>query len=220
MQGLLAFQRYFDFSGRSARAEYWQFMGIYVLALAVAYVLDLALSGPYGTPTLTVLVVLICIVPAYTASVRRLHDRGRTGRWIIAHIALTVTALVLIAAVARTRYTTTGDLLQTISRIVGLCNLGLSVFLLFELVRRGYGGSNEYGADPLMHPADAPTLAKLTDWAHQARAGAPKTPTPSPLTASTHDPLDQIERLAKLRDAGLLTAEEYDQKKAAYLARL
>jgi hypothetical protein len=79
MQGLLALQRCFDFKGRSARAEYWQFAALYLLSCVIAYLLDLAFSGPYATPTLTILVWLVGIVPNLSVSVRRLHDRDRTG---------------------------------------------------------------------------------------------------------------------------------------------
>jgi hypothetical protein len=34
------------------------------------------------------------------------------------------------------------------------------------------------------------------------------------------DPLDQIEKLGKLRDSGLVTQEEFEAKKADLLARL
>ena len=38
--------------------------------------------------------------------------------------------------------------------------------------------------------------------------------------APAADPLDQIEKLGKLRDSGLVTQEEFEAKKADLLARL
>jgi hypothetical protein len=46
----------------------------------------------------------------------------------------------------------------------------------------------------------------------QRRPGAPKPP-------SSEDRLDQLERLARLRDAGVLTDEELEREKARVLAR-
>ncbi len=49
------------------------------------------------------------------------------------------------------------------------------------------------------------------------RESAPAPPDPS---ASTADPIEQLKRLGELRDAGVVTAEEFEAKKADLLARL
>lgn len=220
MQGLVAFQRYFDFAGRSGRAEYWQFIGLYLLALAVGYVLDLALSGPHETPTFTVLVVLICIVPAYAATVRRLHDRGRTGKWVIAQLGLAISSVILLAALERSRYTAAGDVLLILARAVSVTNFGFSVYILVQLVLRGDAGSNEYGADPMSSPIAAPTLQGLSSWARPAASSGSSTAAQNRKSPPAGDPLEQIERLAKMRDAGMLTDDEFQAQKASYLGRL
>ena len=78
-------QKYADFSGRAARAEYWWF----VLAIIVCYVIiniiesligiNRMVLGIYGP--LMVLLWLATLVPQIAVSVRRLHDTNRTGWW-------------------------------------------------------------------------------------------------------------------------------------------
>lgn len=48
----------------------------------------------------------------------------------------------------------------------------------------------------------------------------PETPAPKAPRGKQPDVVDQLERLAKLRDAGVLTAEEFDAKKQELLSRL
>jgi len=220
MQGLLALQRYFEFHGRSARAEYWQYFGLYVLACAIAYLLDLAFSGPYATPTLTIIVWLAGIVPGYAVSVRRLHDRDRTGRWMILSAILGGATLLLSLAAFQARYTTLGGVLAQVANIPNIANFVLSIFLLVQVVKRGTDGSNQYGSDPLVDATPAPTFADLASRAQSAAANAGINVPPPARRPTEGDPLEQIERLAKLRDAGMLTDEEFAQQKAAYLSRL
>lgn len=67
MQGLLAFKRYYDFTGRSSRAEFWQFMGLVTVAYIVSAVLG-GMNEATPLPMLTVLVMLATIVPTYAVS--------------------------------------------------------------------------------------------------------------------------------------------------------
>lgn len=45
-------------------------------------------------------------------------------------------------------------------------------------------------------------------------------PPAAPVAASTPDPMEQLRKLGELRDAGILTPEEFETKKAAILARM
>lgn len=220
MQGLLALQRYFEFSGRSARAEYWQFTGLFAVTFVVAYLLDLAFSGPYATPTFAIIVWLAALIPGIAVGVRRLHDRDRTGRWMVLSAGLGAVTFLLSLAAVQSRYTALGDVLTQASRVPGLANLALSIFLLVQFVKPGTKGPNQYGPDPLVDAAPAPTFADLASRAQSAAANAGINMPPPTRRPTEGDPLDQIERLAKLRDAGMLTDDEFAQQKAAYLSRL
>lgn len=82
----LAVRRYADFSGRSRRKEYWYFTLYYV----VVYVSLLALDGATGliddrgrTGVFSAVFSVLTVVPALAVTVRRLHDTGRRGWWML-----------------------------------------------------------------------------------------------------------------------------------------
>ena len=89
---LLALRRYIDFSGRSRRREYWMFV---LLVLAVSLAAGLAMIAVVGsfrtqaemTSRFTVwagLAILPLIVPLIAVTIRRLHDLGLSGWWLLA----------------------------------------------------------------------------------------------------------------------------------------
>lgn len=79
--------RYFEFSGRSTRRQYWGFhLGFVLLAIA-AVISDHELLGHRWSAAsrelgpLTLFVVLVHTWPGVTVTVRRLHDTARSGWW-------------------------------------------------------------------------------------------------------------------------------------------
>lgn len=78
-----SFARYGEFRGRTSRAEFWWFVLFWQLAAAL-------LLG-FGDDGLT-LAVLALPVPAIASAVRRLHDTGRSGWWVL--LAITWVGLV------------------------------------------------------------------------------------------------------------------------------
>lgn len=73
------FQQYAGFTGRARRSEYWYFVLFTVLVYVAASVVDAVL----GIPVLTLLAVLALLVPTLAVTVRRLHDTGRSGWWML-----------------------------------------------------------------------------------------------------------------------------------------
>lgn len=55
---------------------------------------------------------------------------------------------------------------------------------------------------------------------HAPTAPDPSTAIPAPAPAAAPDPIEQITKLGQLRDAGVLTEEEFTSKKAEILARM
>ena len=84
---------YADFSGRARRAEYWWFALFNLLVSVVAQVVD----SSFGTdPLFRVLVTLGLFVPGLAVGVRRLHDVGRSGWWILIALVPIVGFIVLL----------------------------------------------------------------------------------------------------------------------------
>lgn len=74
-----ALTQYVGFTGRARRSEYWFFVLFTVLATVVAAVIDAVI----GAPVLGLVVALGLLLPSLAVSVRRLHDTGRTGWWML-----------------------------------------------------------------------------------------------------------------------------------------
>ena len=64
--------KYDNFSGRTGRREYWQFLLFYILLVAIGSVIDLKLET---------LVALILLLPLLAVGSRRLHDAGESPWW-------------------------------------------------------------------------------------------------------------------------------------------
>ena len=78
--------RYFEFSGRSSRTQYWMFQLTMLVILVAAVSFDIVLAkqtfdGEHFGGFLTLFVCFIHIVPGITVTVRRLHDSGHSGWW-------------------------------------------------------------------------------------------------------------------------------------------
>ncbi len=73
------FHQYAGFTGRARRSEYWFFVLFTVLVYVAASVVDAVL----GIPLFTLVVALGLLVPTLAVSVRRLHDTGRSGWWML-----------------------------------------------------------------------------------------------------------------------------------------
>ena len=77
-----AFTGYANFSGRSTRAEYWWFFLFNVLVSIVAGTIDSAVFGA-GQNVLGTIAWLGLIIPNIAIAVRRSHDIGKSGWWVL-----------------------------------------------------------------------------------------------------------------------------------------
>jgi uncharacterized membrane protein YhaH (DUF805 family) len=91
-------QKYADFTGRARRSEYWWFFLFNVLVGAVASVIDSILGTRYGSGTglVQALVQLALLIPGIAVGVRRLHDTGRSGWWLLIGLVPIVGWIVLL----------------------------------------------------------------------------------------------------------------------------
>lgn len=80
-----ALKQYADFNGKASRQEYWMFVLFYIIFAAAVSILDrfLGLEGAYGAGLLGSIYGVILLIPSLSAAVRRLHDRGNSGWWIL-----------------------------------------------------------------------------------------------------------------------------------------
>jgi uncharacterized membrane protein YhaH (DUF805 family) len=87
------FSKYATFSGRSSRSAYWWFYLFAVLVIIAAVVADEAL----GTGGVIYLLVLLGLfLPNLAVTVRRLHDAGHSGWWVLINILPIIGFIVLL----------------------------------------------------------------------------------------------------------------------------
>ena len=94
---LAPWKKYAVFSGRAQRMEYWIFSGVnlvisYVLAFIEGF---LGIAPELETSVLAGLFTLAVLLPALGVTIRRLHDTGRSGWWILIGIVPLIGAIVL-----------------------------------------------------------------------------------------------------------------------------
>lgn len=87
-----ALSKYFTFSGRSRRKEYWSFMAVNFIFGFVIGFLD-ALTGVTALGYIAVGYQLLILIPSITLFVRRLHDTGRSGWHFFIPLGLSVMML-------------------------------------------------------------------------------------------------------------------------------
>ena len=91
-------KKYAVFSGRARRKEYWMFFLINLLISAVLIAID-SLIGTFsqtGFGLLQGLYSLAVLIPSIAVTVRRLHDTGRTGWWILIGLIPVIGGIVLL----------------------------------------------------------------------------------------------------------------------------
>jgi uncharacterized membrane protein YhaH (DUF805 family) len=87
--------KYATFSGRACRSEYWWFVLFYALVSLVAVPLDRFLGTAAGEVGFFDLVSRIALtVPFIAVGVRRLHDVGWSGWWLLTIVPSTVLAFM------------------------------------------------------------------------------------------------------------------------------
>lgn len=87
--------KYATFSGRAARSEYWWFALFSVIASSILTVIDTAIFGSdFGV--LGPIFSIAVLVPSIAVGVRRLHDLGRSGWWLLIILIPLIGILILL----------------------------------------------------------------------------------------------------------------------------
>jgi uncharacterized membrane protein YhaH (DUF805 family) len=72
-------QNYATFSGRARRSEYWYF---FLFNVIIAFVLGFV-GGLMGTTVLSNIYTLAVLIPGIAVGVRRMHDVGKSGWFLL-----------------------------------------------------------------------------------------------------------------------------------------
>ena len=102
-------KKYADFSTRASRKEFWSFALFYwFLCLAmfmISILVDVVFEHSFQMFRLmvgvSVIIALLLMVPTYAVCVRRLHDTGRSGWWILLYFIPCIGAIALLIMLCR-----------------------------------------------------------------------------------------------------------------------
>jgi uncharacterized membrane protein YhaH (DUF805 family) len=140
----LGFKHYFDFNGRTTRAEFWWWallITLFGLIPFVGWIVRIAL-----------------LIPSISVTTRRLHDVGKSGwQQLWGLLALSPLIVVLLGAVF------VGDtIVYTLASlffyliIIFAISIGLASMFIHWLAKKGETGSNKYGPDPRQPTSQQP----------------------------------------------------------------
>jgi len=91
-------KKYAAFTGRARRREYWTFTIVNdIISLVLSVIEDLTgIAAETDIGVLIVIFSLFVLIPSLAVSVRRLHDTGRSGWWLLIGLIPIIGALVLL----------------------------------------------------------------------------------------------------------------------------
>lgn len=92
-------KKYAVFSGRARRKEYWYYFLFNFLFMTAFLMLDNTLGlldKETGVGVISSIYALAVLLPGLAVAVRRLHDSGRRGWWVLIAVIPLIGAIVLI----------------------------------------------------------------------------------------------------------------------------
>ncbi|HEY0419803.1 MAG TPA: DUF805 domain-containing protein [Acetobacteraceae bacterium] len=84
--------KYADFNGRASRSEYWWFALFCIVVNIVMSFID----RQTGMGVLSILVSVALLLPALAVGARRLHDRDRSGWFLLLSLIPLVGSIILL----------------------------------------------------------------------------------------------------------------------------
>lgn len=96
---LIALKKYAVIDGRARRKEYWYFFLFNLIIMLLLSTVDYTVGTvdiESGTGLFGTLYALAIFIPSITVGVRRLHDLGRTGWWMLLSLIPIIGSIILI----------------------------------------------------------------------------------------------------------------------------
>lgn len=88
--------KYATFSGRATRSEYWYSVLFYYLLFLPVIFLGKIIDSPEFIIVLFSVLSLILLVPSLAVCIRRLHDTGKSGWWLLLALIPYIGSLIVI----------------------------------------------------------------------------------------------------------------------------
>lgn len=154
-------RQYAGFSGRAPRSEFWWWFLLTLVLGLVAGTVDLAVAAVVGVSPFNLLLTLVLFLPTLAVTVRRLHDSGLAGWWVLLLYGLPLASGVVVVVALVTLVVgavqgsdlarggadggaalTGGLVLLGVAAVAGLASV---VMWLVMMLRPSTPGPNRYG---------------------------------------------------------------------------
>jgi uncharacterized membrane protein YhaH (DUF805 family) len=137
-------QQMFSFNGRTSRLGYWRTQITLLLAAALFWCGGFLLADVTGVGAWSAIALggaILIYLPVIALLFRRLHDRNKSGWWLL--------ALYLAPFAISVALNAEPNLGEVATLVLSLIGLALWLWGFVEIgLRRGTPGPNRYGPDP------------------------------------------------------------------------
>ena len=95
------FSQYVGFSGRARRSEYWWFaLFVFIIEFILAFLGKMNGAGDIqGMNIFTILTGIFCLaifLPSLAVTIRRLHDTGKSGWWVLLYLIPVIGEIIIL----------------------------------------------------------------------------------------------------------------------------
>ncbi|GFE48835.1 hypothetical protein So717_05880 [Roseobacter cerasinus] len=148
------FRKYFTFSGRASRSEYWWFtlfaIALGLVASGLETFINAATDTPEGPLILSGAASLATLFPSLAVTWRRLHDIDRSGLWYPGlMLGIPLGSGLLLAGIGMLLSQVQGLYVGATLQLITLALLGICLIILIVwLCKKSQPGPNKYGPNP------------------------------------------------------------------------
>jgi len=140
------FFNYANFNGRASRAEYWWWMLFAVVSVAVAACIDLVAFPGWFVRPFAILVIIAAGLPSLSVTVRRLHDSGKAGWWVLISVFAKILFAAAVVSVVVEHPLNPLDYMANVFVIVPLAIIAaIGMVLIVLMLIPGSDGNNRFG---------------------------------------------------------------------------
>ncbi|WP_430510170.1 DUF805 domain-containing protein [Gottfriedia solisilvae] len=139
-----ALKNTFNFKGRARRKEYWMFRLVDFLFLISFFITGFLVAGekiPEVVGVIPKIYDVLIFIPYLSVSVRRLHDIGKTGWWVLMLVPSKCSLYMGIDVSSRTM--TFVSITMLVTSLIGI------IILFMFACKDSQKGENKYGFNPI-----------------------------------------------------------------------
>ena len=181
------YRNYANFRGRTSRATFW-YTQLWLLAPSYGAMLIDYLIWHRNIGVFYTIYAVLTVTPGFALNFRRMHDSGRSAWHLLWYFTI----------------------------------IGIIPVLYWLGFKPGTIGPNRFGNDPLTPASPRQTSAQTLVGGTSGTGSPPDTPPTGPARApaqavASSSLLDRLEQLARLKEQGILTDEEFAEHKRIIL---